>query len=76
MSGTRAGSLKAVAIIKEKYGEAFYKNIGSTGGKSIKSINPMNGKALKGFALSGKASEAGKIGGMNSKRGKANAKMA
>lgn len=63
MSGTKAGSLKALATIKERHGENFFKSIGHKGGTSIKKVNPETGKALKGFAISGKASEAGKIGG-------------
>lgn len=33
MAGTRAGGLKTAQIIKEKYGEDFYKLQGSIGGK-------------------------------------------
>ena len=63
MAGTKAGSLKAMATIKERHGNNFFKQIGYKGGVSIKTRNPKTGKALKGFAISGKASEAGKIGG-------------
>ena len=63
MSGTKAGSQKAMATIRERHGESFFKQIGYKGGVSIKTRNPKTGKALKGFAISGKASEAGKIGG-------------
>ena len=63
MAGTKAGSLKALATIRERHGENFFKSIGHKGGVSIKKVNPETGKALKGFAISGKASMAGKIGG-------------
>jgi DUF917 family protein len=63
MAGTKAGSAKALATIRERHGEAFFKKIGHMGGTSIVNRNPVTGKALKGFAISGKASEAGKIGG-------------
>lgn len=67
MAGTKIGSAKALATIREKYGEDFFKGIGKLGGKSKVNINPETGKALKGFAISGKASEAGRIGGMKGK---------
>ena len=63
MAGTKAGSAKALATIRERHGDNFFKQIGYKGGVSIKTRNPKTGKALKGFAISGKASEAGKIGG-------------
>ncbi len=34
MAGTKEGGAKAALRNKEKYGEDFYKNIGSTGGKA------------------------------------------
>lgn len=68
MAGTKEGSAKALATIKEKYGENFFKKIGHKGGTSIVNINPETGKALKGFAISGKASEAGRKGGLKGRR--------
>lgn len=35
MSGTRAGGAKAAQTNKAKYGDDFYKSIGSTGGKAL-----------------------------------------
>ena len=46
MSGTKAGSLKALATIKERHGENFFKSIGHKGGTSIKKVNPETGKAI------------------------------
>lgn len=40
MSGTKTGGLKAARSIKQIYGEDFYKNIGSIGGKVC---NPKKG---------------------------------
>lgn len=68
MAGTKEGSKKALATIKEKYGEHFFKKIGYKGGVSIVNRNPDTGKALKGFAVSGKASEAGRKGGLKGRR--------
>lgn len=62
MSGTKAGSLKAVATINKRYGPGYWSRIGSTGGKV---------KGPKGFALDRElARTAGSIGGKRSKRGK------
>lgn len=63
MAGTYAGGLKTAETNKLKYGQDFYRRIGAKGGKKT---------GMKGFALNPKlASEAGKIGGSRSKRGKA-----
>lgn len=62
MSGTRSGGLKATKTNKERHGEDFFRKIGAKGGHA---------KVPKGFALSGKAREAGEIGGRISRRGKA-----
>lgn len=59
MSGNRAGALKASKSNRERHGEDFYKVIGKRGGSV---------KTPKGFAISGKASEAGKRGGSISSR--------
>jgi general stress protein YciG len=62
MAGTREGGRKAAAKNKELYGPDFYKEIGSRGGK--------NGRT-GGFAANRElAREAGRIGGLKSRRGK------
>jgi len=70
MAGTRQGGEKTRNTNYERHGADFYKNIGSIGGRTSNNIDPKTGKALKGFAVSGKASEAGKKGGALSRRGK------
>jgi general stress protein YciG len=62
MSGTVEGGAKAALRNKEKYGEDFYKRIGATGGK--------NGTTGGFYANRELAREAGRIGGLKSKRGK------
>lgn len=62
MAGTRAGGLQAAETNKERHGEDFFRKIGAKGGYA---------KVPKGFALSGKAREAGILGGTISRRGKA-----
>lgn len=63
MAGTKAGAKKAVASIKEKYGEDFYREIGRKGGQ--------NGHT-GGFAYDHElAVRAGTIGGKKSRRGPA-----
>lgn len=63
MSGTKEGGLKAKMTNIKKHGENFYAEIGSKGGKWC---------GAKGFALDNKrAREAGRKGGLISKRGKA-----
>jgi hypothetical protein len=61
MSGTRIGGLKSAKINKAKYGEDFYQRVGALGGAAC---------VPKGFSTSGKASEAGKLGGTISSRRK------
>lgn len=62
MAGTKAGGLKAAATNKAKYGEDFYKKAGQRGGR--------NGHT-GGFASNRElAKEAGRKGGMISRRGK------
>lgn len=62
MSGTKAGSIKAVQTIKENHGSDFYAKIGSLGGKVC---------VPKGFAMSKeRASAAGRKGGKISRRTK------
>lgn len=62
MSGTVAGGKAAAKTNKEVYGPDFYKKIGSKGGK--------NGKTGGFFANRELASEAGRIGGLKSQRGR------
>lgn len=64
MAGTREGGLKAAEKIKKRYGKDFYKNAGRKGGMAD---HPFG----RGFAINGKASEAGRKGGLISRRGKA-----
>lgn len=62
MSGTKIGGLKAAATNKKRYGASFYKTIGHAGG--IRSIGG-------GFASNHElAREAGRKGGLASRRGK------
>ena len=62
MSGTKAGSVKAIQTIKENYGSDFFVKIGSLGGKVC---------VPKGFAMSKeRASAAGRKGGKISRRTK------
>ena len=64
MAGTPAGNAKTAATNRERYGDDFYKKIGSKGGK-------VTGVA-KGFASNlDRAREAGRRGGRISKRGPA-----
>lgn len=60
MAGTKVGGRMATKTMKDKYGEDYFKNIGSKGGKA---------KVPKGFALNRElASKAGAIGGRISRR--------
>jgi general stress protein YciG len=62
MAGTIAGGKAAAATNKAKYGDDFYSKIGSIGGKL---------GTTGGFAANRKlASEAGRRGGLKSKRRK------
>ncbi|MFZ2494471.1 MAG: KGG domain-containing protein [Candidatus Saccharimonadales bacterium] len=63
MSGTKAGGLKAAATNKTRHGKDFYARIGAKGGKL---------GTTGGFAANRElAREAGRKGGMISRRGKA-----
>ena len=63
MAGTIAGGKKAAKTNKDRYGDDWYIQIGSQGGKA---------KVPKGFALNlERARSAGRKGGKISKRGKA-----
>lgn len=60
MPGNQAGGKAAAQTNIKRYGEDFYKEIGAKGGQK---------KVKKGFAVSGKAKEAGRKGGLVSRRG-------
>lgn len=62
MAGTLEGGKKAAATNKAKHGDDFYARIGRKGGK--------NGHTGGFFANRELASEAGRIGGTISRRGK------
>ena len=63
MAGTKAGGQKAAATNRKKYGRAYYAEIGAKGGR--------NGHT-GGFAANPElAREAGRKGGLKSKRGQA-----
>jgi hypothetical protein len=59
MAQTVEGGKKCAQTNIKKYGKDFYKNIGAIGGRA---------KVPKGFAISGKAREAGAKGGSVSRR--------
>lgn len=64
MAGTKAGGVQAAATNRRKYGDDFYARIGATGGRKSKT---------GGFYANRKlAREAGRIGGLKSKRGTRN----
>lgn len=63
MAGTKAGGKAAAATNKAKYGDDFYVKIGAKGG--------VIGRTGGFFANRKLASEAGRIGGRKSRRGKA-----
>lgn len=63
MTQTREGAAKAVAKIKEKYGDDFFENIGRKGGSGHR-------RETRYFALNPEAaSKAGAKGGRISRRG-------
>lgn len=62
MSGTIEGGKQAAKTNKERYGADWYKRIGSMGGKK--------GTTGGFYANRELAREAGRIGGLKSKRGK------
>lgn len=64
MPGTIEGGRKAAKTNKEKYGKDFYANIGRKGGRNGHTGGFASNRAL--------ASEAGRKGGLISRRGKAN----
>jgi general stress protein YciG len=63
MGGTREGGLKSAAKVKQRYGKDFYRDIGRAGGLR---------QVPKGFAANPElAREAGRKGGLASRRGPA-----
>lgn len=62
MAGTQQGGKQAAKTNKELYGSDFYKRIGAIGGR--------NGTTGGFYANRELAREAGRIGGLKSKRGK------
>lgn len=68
MTGSLEGGKKAALANKARYGDDFYKRIGQKGGKL--------GRTGGFYANRKLASEAGKIGGMKSRRGAAKPKTA
>ena len=66
MSQTKAGAKKARATMMEKYGKDYYKEIGKVGGQ--------NGNTGGFYKNSEAAREAGRKGGLKSKRGPAKPK--
>lgn len=72
MSGSREGGRKAVATNKLKYGSDFYARIGAMGGKNSHSGGFASSKVGKdGLTGVERAREAGRKGGLISKRGPA-----
>lgn len=63
MSGTKEGSIKAIATMYAKYGEDHFEVIGRQGGKLGTTGGFGQGKAGKA-----RARTAGRLGGKNSKR--------
>lgn len=63
MAGNRIGGLKAARTNKDKYGSDFYKRIGTTGGSRGRTGGFYNNREA--------AREAGRKGGLISRRGPA-----
>lgn len=67
MAGTKAGALKATQKVLDRYGDDWYSKIGKLGGRAM---------VPKGFALNPQlAVEAGRKGGIISRRGPAKKSM-
>ena len=64
MAGTKLGGQRAAATNKELYGKDFYRTIGAIGGR--------RGRTGGFYANRELAIEAGRKGGLKSKRGKSN----
>jgi len=62
MAGTKAGGQRAASTNKQRHGKDFYSRIGAKGGK--------NGHTGGFFADRDRAREAGRKGGLVSRRGK------
>ena len=75
MSGTKAGGVKAGRTNIERYGKDFYKTIGAKGGRNGHT-GGFASYAVGPDGMTGRerARVAGSIGGLNSKRGRANKK--
>ena len=72
MAGNRKGGEKARVTNIKRYGEDYYKSIGSKGGKSNGRKHRAGGAKPKGFAADPeRAVEYGRRGGQISRRGKA-----
>lgn len=70
MAGSREGGLKAAATNKAKYGRGFYAHIGSIGGKKSQGGGFASSKVGKdGLTGAERAREAGRKGGLISRRG-------
>lgn len=71
MAGTATGSLKAKQTIVERYGTEFWKQIGAEGGRKGRT-GGFASSFVGADGLTGRerAKEAGRIGGLKSKRTK------
>lgn len=71
MAGTKQGGINAARTNKAKYGPDFYAKIGAKGGR-LGSNGGFASTAVGKDGLTGKqrASEAGRIGGLKSRRGR------
>ncbi len=71
MSGSKTGGKAAAMTNKRLYGDDFYHKIGSKGGKKHGDEYTKEGGKAKGFAANpNRAAEAGRKGGLISRRGK------
>ena len=71
MAQTKEGAKKAIFSIKQRYGDDFYKTIGSKGGKKSKTGGFASNKVgADGLTGKERASRVGKIGGTISRRNK------
>ena len=71
MSGNRAGGLKAAKTNKDRYGDDFFKNIGTLGGKaSMGSGFGLMKVGRDGLTGPQRAKKWGAVGGALSKKGR------
>jgi hypothetical protein len=71
MAGTREGGKTAAETNKQRYGEDFYKHIGSTGGKKGKTGGFASDKVGRdGLTGHQRAIKVGEVGGRTSRRTK------